>query len=88
MLEIAPFPPLVGEEMALFKFKSDERDFGKQKILRKSKKKSSKTSSRPHWSGFRSSEISFSANSSVWQLKDRDSDKPSNCLDFLVVLEF
>ena len=30
---------------------------------------------RPHWSGFCSSEISFSLTGSLWQLKDRDSDK-------------
>jgi len=30
---------------------------------------------RPRWSGFCTSEISFSATGSVWQLKDRDTDK-------------
>ena len=43
--------------------------------LNNPKKKKITVILRPHWSGFRASEISFSTTGSVWQLKDRESDK-------------
>ena len=43
--------------------------------LNNPKKKKITVILRPHWSGFRASEISFSTTGSVWQLKDRESNK-------------